>query len=84
MAYLEIYANQEKKKKSFKSSMCRLTFCHARGIAIISEVTEMSNTIILCMYVLSIYFFTIIVFLISYFEFAIRNQIHCWTIINDF
>ncbi len=35
--------------------MYRLTFCHTRGIAIISEVTEKSNTIILCMYVL--YFF---------------------------
>ncbi len=31
--------------------MYRLTFCHTRGIAIISEVTEMSNTIILCRYV---------------------------------
>ncbi len=39
-------------KKSFKSIMYRLTFCHTRGIAIISEVTEKSNTIILCMYVL--------------------------------
>ncbi len=29
-----------------------LTFCHTRGIAIISEVTEMSNTILLCIYVL--------------------------------
>ncbi len=34
----------------FKSIMYRLTFCHTTGIAIISEVTEMSNTIILCTY----------------------------------
>ncbi len=53
--------------------MYRLTFCHTRGIAIISEVTEKSNTIIVCMYVLLLLFF-FCYFLISYFEFAIRNQ----------
>ncbi len=51
VAYVEMYVNQDK-KRALKVLCIGLTFCHTRGIAIISEVTEKSNTIILCMYVL--------------------------------
>ncbi len=45
MAYVEMYVSQDF-KKSFKCIMYMLTFYHTRCVSIISEVTEMSNTII--------------------------------------